>query len=240
MRSASPKPLVMTRSGALALAFQQRVGGHRGAHPDRLDPAGRDRLAGAEPEQRPDTGDGRVGVARRVLRQQLVRQQPAVRAAADDVGERAAAVDPELPPGWSCAGSNRTSSLDSMSPRCGRSRLRRHRSATDESGKNGWTRSAASERGARPYGGTVILPKVRDPRFITIRRGGTLMDSDHRLLALWAAACAGHVLHRFESAQPSDPRPRQAIERFGHGRKARSRCRSHAPRAAMRWLRHGC
>ncbi len=58
----------------------------------------------------------------------------------------------------------------------------------------------------------MILPKVRDPRFITIRRGGTLTDSDHRLLALWAAACAEHVLHLFESVQPLDPRPRQAIE----------------------------
>jgi len=58
----------------------------------------------------------------------------------------------------------------------------------------------------------VILPKDRDPRFITIRRGGTLTDSDHRLLALWAAACAEHVLYLFESVQPSDPRPRQAIE----------------------------
>ena len=58
----------------------------------------------------------------------------------------------------------------------------------------------------------MILPKDRDPRFITIRRGGTLTDSDHRLLALWAAACAEHVLHVFETVQPSDPRPRQAIE----------------------------
>jgi thymidine phosphorylase len=58
----------------------------------------------------------------------------------------------------------------------------------------------------------MILPKVRDPRFVTIRRGGTLTDSDHRLLALWAASCAEHVLDRFESAQPEDPRPRQAIE----------------------------
>ena len=58
----------------------------------------------------------------------------------------------------------------------------------------------------------MILPKVRDPRFITIRRGGTLTDSDHWRLALWAAACAEHVLHLFESEQPSDPRPRQAIE----------------------------
>src|SRR5574338_31859 len=57
----------------------------------------------------------------------------------------------------------------------------------------------------------MILPKKRDPRFITLRRGGTLTDSDHQLLALWAAACAEHVLHLFESTQPSDPRPRQAI-----------------------------
>jgi hypothetical protein len=60
----------------------------------------------------------------------------------------------------------------------------------------------------------MILPKDRDPRFITIRRGGTLTDSDHRLLALWAAACAEHVLPFFESAQPADPRPRQAIEQI--------------------------
>ncbi len=58
----------------------------------------------------------------------------------------------------------------------------------------------------------MILPKVRDPRFVTIRRGGTLTDSDHHLLALWAATCAEHVLDLFESAQPQDPRPRQAIE----------------------------
>lgn len=57
----------------------------------------------------------------------------------------------------------------------------------------------------------MILPKVRDPRFITIRRGGTLTDADHHLLAEWAAACAEHVLHHFEAAAPSDPRPRDAI-----------------------------
>jgi len=58
----------------------------------------------------------------------------------------------------------------------------------------------------------MILPKVRDPRFITLRRGGTLTDSDHHLLALWAASCAQHVLHLFESVRPDDPRPREAIE----------------------------
>ena len=58
----------------------------------------------------------------------------------------------------------------------------------------------------------MILPKDRDPRFITIRCGGTLQDSDHRLLAEWAADCAEHVLHLFEQVQPSDERPRSAIQ----------------------------
>src|SRR5215813_12666716 len=58
----------------------------------------------------------------------------------------------------------------------------------------------------------MILPKVRDPRFITIRRGGTLTASDHHLLALWAAACAEHAVDHFERARPGDDRPRRAIE----------------------------
>lgn len=60
----------------------------------------------------------------------------------------------------------------------------------------------------------MILPKVRDPRFITVRRGGSLSDADHRLLALWAATCAEHVLNLFEMVQPLDPRPRMAIEQI--------------------------
>jgi hypothetical protein len=58
----------------------------------------------------------------------------------------------------------------------------------------------------------VILPKIRDPRFITVRRGGILQDDDHRLLAVWAADCAEHVLHHFEGARPGDERPRRAID----------------------------
>src|SRR2546428_10361256 len=61
-------------------------------------------------------------------------------------------------------------------------------------------------------GRLVILPKIRDPRFITVRRGGTLQDDDHHLLAMWAAECAEHVLHHFEQARPEDDRPRRAID----------------------------
>lgn len=52
----------------------------------------------------------------------------------------------------------------------------------------------------------------RDPRFVTIRRGGTLDDAQHRLLAVWAADCAEHVLVHFCSQYPEDDRPRRAIE----------------------------
>src|SRR2546430_17450129 len=58
----------------------------------------------------------------------------------------------------------------------------------------------------------MILPKIRDPRFITVRRGGSLQDDDHHRLAMWAAACAQHVLHHFEGARPDDDRPRRAID----------------------------
>ena len=58
----------------------------------------------------------------------------------------------------------------------------------------------------------MILPKQRDQRFITIRRGGILTDANHHLLALWASDCAEHVLNLFETEQPTDPRPRHAID----------------------------
>ena len=87
----------------------------------------------------------------------------------------------------------------------------------------------------------MILPKDRDPRFITIRRGGTLTDSDHQLLALWAAACAEHVLPLFESVQPTDPRPGLAIERIrawarGEIRMSQSRAAGGHAMAAAREL----
>jgi hypothetical protein len=81
----------------------------------------------------------------------------------------------------------------------------------------GWAAlRAVSRQGLSRLGGAydsyVILPAERDPRFITIRRGGTLEDSDHHLLAQWSAVCAEHVLHLFEAVQPSDTRPRHAID----------------------------
>lgn len=84
----------------------------------------------------------------------------------------------------------------------------------------------------------MILSKDRDPRLITIRRGGTLTDDDHRLLALWAAACATHVLHHFELVQPADLRPRHAIEQihaWARGEVKMTQCRAaggHAMAAA--------
>ena len=58
----------------------------------------------------------------------------------------------------------------------------------------------------------VILPSVRDERLVAIGRGGTLTDTHHQLLAVWAAACAEHVLHLFEGEVSADTRPRQAID----------------------------
>src|SRR6185312_14629788 len=58
----------------------------------------------------------------------------------------------------------------------------------------------------------MIFSDVPDPRLVTIRRGGTLTDADHHLLAVWAADCAEHVLDHFEQARPGDERPRRAIE----------------------------
>jgi hypothetical protein len=88
----------------------------------------------------------------------------------------------------------------------------------------------------------MILPKARDPRFITIRRGGTLTDADHRLLALWAAACAEHVLPLFEAVQPADTRLRDAIAQaraWARGEIAMSQARTAAghANAAARDLR---
>lgn len=59
---------------------------------------------------------------------------------------------------------------------------------------------------------SIIFTSKRDLRLVTIRRGGTLEDTDHHQLATWAAVCAEHVLPYFEEACSGDDRPRHAIE----------------------------
>ena len=73
------KAAIDQQQGAVAFALQQRVGGDSGAHFDRLDLAGRDRLLGRQTEDRPDAGDGGVLVALRVFGQQFVSGQLSVR-----------------------------------------------------------------------------------------------------------------------------------------------------------------
>jgi hypothetical protein len=58
----------------------------------------------------------------------------------------------------------------------------------------------------------MIFSDVPNPRLVTIRRGGTLTDADHHLLAMWAADCTEHVLAYFEQVRPGDERPRRAID----------------------------
>ena len=53
---------------------------------------------------------------------------------------------------------------------------------------------------------------TRDARFVAAHRGGTLDKPRHRLLAGWAAECAGHVLPLFQEECVDDDRPRLAIE----------------------------
>ncbi len=65
-------------------------------------------------------------------------------------------------------------------------------------------------------------------------------ETDHRLAAIWAKACAERVLHYFEETLPEDSRPRQALETLqawidtGHFQMAVIRSASLAAHAAAR------
>ena len=76
----------------LAFALEERVGGDGGPHLHAVDG-----LIFFEMQQLSDSRDGSVRVLPRVIRKQLVRDERSVGPARHDVGERAAAVDPELP-----------------------------------------------------------------------------------------------------------------------------------------------
>ncbi len=92
-----PEALGDQQDGRFAPPLQQGVGGDGGAHPDGGDPVGGHRFTGLQAEEQPDSGDSRVVVAAGVVGEELAGDQPAVGAAAHDVGEGAAPVDPELP-----------------------------------------------------------------------------------------------------------------------------------------------
>ena len=81
---------------ALAPPLEQRIGGDGRSHLDGANGAGRNRLARSEAQEPTDRLDRRVRISW-ALGQKLHRMQPPARIAADHVGERAAAIDPEVP-----------------------------------------------------------------------------------------------------------------------------------------------
>jgi len=80
--------------GRLAAPLEQRVRRDRRAHADGGDASLLRRAIG---EQAADALDGRVRIAARIRRQELERSEPSLGVARDYVGERAAAIDPEMP-----------------------------------------------------------------------------------------------------------------------------------------------
>ncbi len=89
--------VVDDENDAVALALEQRIGGDRGAHLDGADQLRRNALALGDAHLVPDPLHGRVLVGLGVLREQLVAADPAPGGARHHVGERAAAVNPEIP-----------------------------------------------------------------------------------------------------------------------------------------------
>ena len=77
-----------------ALAFEQGIRRHGRSHLDGVDGGPCVTVS----EQHPNPLDGGVAISARVLRQELVRNHRTLRVQCDNVGERAAPVDPELPP----------------------------------------------------------------------------------------------------------------------------------------------
>ncbi len=81
----------------LAGALEQSVGGHRGPHLHHGYALRGNRGVGGQAEQTPDSGHGGVTIVLGIVGQQLRGPHALVGADGDDVGEGAAAIDPELP-----------------------------------------------------------------------------------------------------------------------------------------------
>ena len=123
-----PKAACGHQQRGLALALQQGVGGHSGAHLDAGHLLGGHGLTRLQAQQMPDTCHGRVSVLLRVLAEQLVRDQTAIGALAHHVGECAAPVDPELP-AVGAIDFHEVSQSEFVSRRKGRHRLAAERAA---------------------------------------------------------------------------------------------------------------
>ena len=103
MRNASRNPRVVTNSVRSPRRSSSALVAHGGPHSHRIDARRRDELIRRDAQQAPDACHRRVAVLLRIVRQQFQRVQHALGCTADDVGERSAAIDPELPASvWLC------------------------------------------------------------------------------------------------------------------------------------------
>ena len=85
------------QNGLFALALQKGVGGDGRAHLHRADAASGYGLARREAQKIADALHGGVAIGFRVLGEQFAGMQMAAGVAPDNIGERAAAIDPEVP-----------------------------------------------------------------------------------------------------------------------------------------------
>src|SRR5690606_24096169 len=81
----------------VALALEQRIRGHRGAHLDLADPLDRHGLTRLHAQKIPDSLDAGVSIGLGIVRENLTWMKTAFRITADDVSEGSTAVDPEIP-----------------------------------------------------------------------------------------------------------------------------------------------
>ena len=92
-----PETLRDQQYRGLTLALQKRIRCHGRPHLHALDAVGADQIVGLQAKHTTDALDRSVFVLLRVLGQELVRDEPAIGGAPDDIGERTAPVNPQLP-----------------------------------------------------------------------------------------------------------------------------------------------